>query len=117
MNPSIYSILSTFLSFFVLITYYYYYQPDFVMVESDNSSNIPPTSTVVVQNQLVFSLRLAIVYSLLFSSIIGLFVLCFSQLLKNYEMNTKIEKLDKSLAYIDRSYVESSLLSSSSESI
>lgn len=109
MNPSIYAIISTFLSLIVFMTYYYYYQPEFVMAESENSTTMK------------FSLRLAIVYSLLFSSIIGLFVLCLAGFIKNYENNSELYRLDNNLYHIDRSFVlnksnssESSLLDSSS---
>lgn len=67
MNPSIYSIVSTLISFVVLMVYYYNVVPDFVK-ENDTR---------------VFSKRLAIIYALLFSSAIGLLVLGVSSILKN----------------------------------
>lgn len=67
MNPSLFSIYSTFVSFIVMIIYYYSKKPEFVM---DNNK---------------ISLRLVIIYSLLFSSSIGLFVLGSLVLLKKYE--------------------------------
>lgn len=67
MNPSLFSIYSTFVSFIVMVIYYYRKKPDFVM---DNNK---------------LSVRLIVIYSLLFSSSIGLFVLGSLVLLKNYE--------------------------------
>ena len=61
LDPSLYSIISTAITFFILMSYYLMKTPDFV--------------TTIDKNEKVFSLRLAIVYSLLFSSAIGLLVL------------------------------------------
>ena len=107
MNPSIYSIISTFLSFSILLLYYYYYQPDFVMVESDivESSNDSTSNVIINSKQMMFSVRLAIVYSLLFSSMIGLFVLCVSSIFNNYEYNQKIKEYDESLSAVDNRFV------------
>ena len=74
MNPSIYSIVSTFISFIVLMVYYGIVKPDFVKEVDKNSSDQTPK----------FSIRLSIVYGLLFSSMIGLLVLGVSSILKNY---------------------------------
>lgn len=73
MNPSIYAIISTFVAFVVLMSYYMYIKPDFVLEPSPN-----PSKKVV-------SIRLSLIYSLLFSSSIGLLVLGVSSILKNYE--------------------------------
>jgi hypothetical protein len=70
MNPSIYSIISTVVSFIILLTYYLTVKPAFVM--EDNISK-------------VVSLRICIIYSLLFSSAIGLLVLGVSSIINNYE--------------------------------
>lgn len=70
MNPSIYSIISTVVSFIILLTYYLTIKPDFVM--EDNIKK-------------VVSLRICIIYSLLFSSSIGLLVLGVSSIVNNYE--------------------------------
>lgn len=118
MNSSLYAIVSTMLSFFVLMMYYYCYQPDFIMVESDDSTvdTTVDSTTIVTTQKMIFSLRLSIVYALLFSSIIGLFVLCISSIVNKYEMNRKLTRLDRKLNDIDRSFVNSSSESSSSES-
>ena len=117
MNSSLYAIVSTLLSFFVLMMYYYCYQPDFVMVESDNSTvdTTIDSTTIVTTQTMIFSLRLSIVYALLFSSIIGLFVLCISTIANKYEMNREIAHLNQELNQIDRSYVSSNDSSSSSD--
>lgn len=60
-NPSKCSIAATMISFVVLMLYYYHYQPDFVMA--------------IENSQKVFSLRLSMIYALLFSSATGLLVL------------------------------------------
>jgi len=65
---------------------------------------------------MVLSLRLSIVYALLFSSIIGLFVLCISSIVNKYEMHAKLNQLDKKLNDIDRSFVNGSSESSSTSS-
>ena len=70
MNPSIYSIISTVVSFIILLTYYLTIKPDFVM--EDNIKK-------------VVSLRICIIYSLLFSSAIGLLVLGVSSIVNNYQ--------------------------------
>lgn len=117
MNSSLYAIVSTLLSFFVLMMYYYCYQPNFVMVESDNSTvdTTIDSTTIVTTQTMIFSLRLSIVYALLFSSIIGLFVLCISSISNKYEMNREMVHLDQELDQIDRSYVSSNDSSSSSD--
>ena len=74
MNPSIYAIVSTFVSFAILLIYYAMVKPDFVKEVDKNSSDQTPK----------FSIRLSIVYGLLFSSMIGLLVLGVSSILKNY---------------------------------
>jgi len=114
MNSSLYAIVSTLLSFFVLMMYYYCYQPNFVMVESDNSTvdTMIDSTTIVTTQTMIFSLRLSIVYALLFSSIIGLFVLCISSISNKYKKNTEMDHLAQELADIDRSYVSSSSSSS-----
>jgi len=68
MNPSIYSIISTVVSFIILLTYYLKVKPDFVMENKDT-----------------VSLRICIIYSLLFSSSIGLLVLGVSSIINNYK--------------------------------
>jgi len=73
MNPSIYAIISTFVAFVVLMSYYMYIKPDFVLEQSNNP------------NKKVVSLRISLIYSLLFSSAIGLLVLGVLSILKNYE--------------------------------
>jgi hypothetical protein len=73
MNPSIYSIISTVVSFIILLTYYLTVKPAFVM--EDNTYKLSK----------VVSLRICIIYSLLFSSAIGLLVLGVSSILNNYE--------------------------------
>ena len=79
MNPSIYSILSTVVSFIVLMTYYMYMKPDFVLEKEDHPNGYGKKEHKKV------SLRLSLVYSLLFSSAIGLLVLGISSVSKNYE--------------------------------
>jgi TRAP-type C4-dicarboxylate transport system permease small subunit len=85
MNPSIYAIVSTFVSFAILLIYYAMVKPDFVKEVDKNSTDQTPK----------FSVRLSIVYGLLFSSMIGLLVLGVSSILKNYKNNDK-EVLDLS---------------------
>jgi len=68
MNPSIYAIFGTFISFIVLMIYYGVVKPDFVKEVDKNSEDQTPR----------FSVRLSVVYSLLFSSMIGLLVLGIS---------------------------------------
>jgi TRAP-type C4-dicarboxylate transport system permease small subunit len=75
MNPSIYAIVSTFVSFAILLIYYAMVKPDFVKEVDKNSTDQTPK----------FSVRLSIVYGLLFSSMIGLLVLGVSSILKNYK--------------------------------
>lgn len=77
MNPSIYAIYSTFVSFIVLMIYYYTMKPDFVKEVDKNSTDQTPQ----------FSLRLAVVYGLLFSSLIGLVVLGILSIIKNKNKN------------------------------
>jgi len=96
MNPSIYSIVSTIFAFVILMVYYYTNAPDFV-----KENDVPAVSTTVPKR--VFSLRLALIYALMFSSSIGLLVLGVSSIMKNY-------KNDES------SFSESDSESSSSES-
>ena len=79
MNPSIYAIVSTFVSFAILLIYYAMVKPDFVKEVDKNSTNQTPK----------FSVRLSVVYGLLFSSMIGLLVLGVSSILKNYKNNDK----------------------------
>lgn len=72
-NPSLYSILSTTVAFVVLMVYYMTVKPDFVMeIETESAEK-------------VLSVRICLVYALLFSSAIGLMVLGISSILKNYE--------------------------------
>jgi hypothetical protein len=85
MNPSIYAIVSTFVSFAILLIYYAMVKPDFVKEVDKNSTDQTPK----------FSVRLSVVYGLLFSSMIGLLVLGVSSILKNYKNNDK-EVLDLS---------------------
>ena len=73
MNPSIYAIVSTFISFIVLMVYYGTVKPDFVKEVSKNSMDQTPQ----------FSVRLSIVYCLLFSSTMGLLVLGVASILNN----------------------------------
>jgi uncharacterized membrane protein len=73
MNPSIYSIISTVVSFIILLTYYLSVKPAFVM--EDTSDKLTK----------VVSVRICIIYSLLFSSAIGLLVLGISSIVNNYE--------------------------------
>ena len=80
MNPSIYSILSTVVSFIVLMSYYMYMKPDFVLEKEDH-----PNGYGKKKEHKKVSLRLSLVYSLLFSSAIGLLVLGISSVSKNYE--------------------------------
>ena len=79
MNPSIYAIVSTFVSFDILLIYYAMVKPDFVKEVDKNSTDQTPK----------FSVRLSVVYGLLFSSMIGLLVLGVSSILKNYKNNDK----------------------------
>lgn len=67
MNPSKIAILSTFVSLIIMVCYYIYVKPDFVM-ETDQKK--------------VVSKRLVILYSLLFSSIVGLLVLGILSIMK-----------------------------------
>lgn len=72
-NPSVYSILSTTIAFIVLMVYYMTVKPDFVMeIETESAKK-------------VLSVRICLVYALLFSSAIGLMVLGISSILKNYD--------------------------------
>ena len=114
MNPSLYAIVATLLSFCVLMMYYYCYQPDFVMVESDDSTidTTVDSTTIITTQTMTFSLRLSIVYALLFSSIIGLFVLFISTIANKYKLN----QLDDELKNIDNSFDNSFSSQSSSES-
>jgi ABC-type transport system involved in cytochrome bd biosynthesis fused ATPase/permease subunit len=70
------------------------------------------STTIVTTQTMIFSLRLSIVYALLFSSIIGLFVLCISSISNKYKKNTEMDHLAQELKDIDRSYVSSSSSSS-----
>lgn len=81
MNPSIYAIYSTFISFIVLMIYYLTMKPDFVKEVDKNAVDQTPQ----------LSIRLSIVYGLLFSSTIGLLVLGILSITNNY----KKSKLDK----------------------
>lgn len=85
MNPSIYSIVATLVSFIVIMIYYNVAKPDFVMEMKTKKNNNP--TTVVEPPVKTFSLRLALVYGLMFSSMIGLVVLGISSILKNYKRN------------------------------
>jgi len=62
MDPSMYSIVSTVITFIIIMGYYLLKKPDFVMAMNE-------------QSQKIFSLRLSVVYALLFSSATGLLVL------------------------------------------
>ena len=75
MNPSIYAIVSTFISFIVIMVFYIIAKPDFVMEIDKNSNDQKPK----------LSVRLSIVYGLMFSSMIGLVVLGISSIMKNYK--------------------------------
>ena len=86
MNPSIYAIVSTFVSFAILLIYYAMVKPDFVKEVDKNSTDQTPK----------FSVRLSVVYGLLFSSMIGLLVLGVSSILKNYKNNDKEVLKEKS---------------------
>ena len=88
MNPSIYAIVSTFVSFAILLIYYATVKPDFVKEVDKNSADQTPK----------FSVRLSIVYGLLFSSMIGLLVLGVSSILKNYKNNDKVLKRKSDLS-------------------
>ena len=78
-NPSLYSILSTTIAFVVLMVYYMTVKPDFVMeIEMESAEK-------------VLSIRICLIYALLFSSAIGLMVLGISSILKNYEEDEKME--------------------------
>lgn len=73
MNPSIYSIISTFITFVILMIYYNVVKPDFVLKKDSETKKV--------------CLRLCLVYSLLFSSAIGLLVLGVSSIAQNYNTN------------------------------
>jgi hypothetical protein len=73
MNPSKIAILSTFVSLIIMVCYYVYVKPDFVMDNVDNVDN---------DKKKVLSKRLLILYSLLFSSIVGLLVLGILSIMK-----------------------------------
>ena len=68
MNPSIYSIVSTIITFVILMIYYNVVKPDFVLQKESKE----------------VCLRLCLVYSLLFSSSVGLLVLGVSAVAQNY---------------------------------
>ena len=70
MNPSIYSIVSTCITFVVLMIYYMNVKPDFVLDKNEDKNKL--------------SLRLCIVYSLLFSSAVGLLILGICAILQKY---------------------------------
>ena len=89
MNPSIYAIFGTFISFIVLMIYYGVVKPDFVKEVDKNSVDQTPQ----------LSMRLSIVYGLLFSSTMGLLVLGILSVTNNYK---------KSKLEIDESSTESS---------
>jgi hypothetical protein len=89
MNPSIYAIYSTFISFIILMIYYVTMKPDFVKEVDKNSVDQTPQ----------LSMRLSIVYGLLFSSTMGLLVLGILSVTNNYK---------KSKLEIDESSTESS---------
>jgi hypothetical protein len=89
MNPSIYAIYSTFISFIILMIYYVTMKPDFVKEVDKNSVDQTPQ----------LSMRLSIVYGLLFSSTMGLLVLGILSVTNNYK---------KSKLEIDESSSESS---------
>lgn len=69
MNPSKYSIISTIITFLVLMIYYMKFKPDFILDKNNNDK---------------ISIRLCIVYSLLFSSSVGLLVLGICLFLEKY---------------------------------
>lgn len=74
MTPERYSIYAIAISFVVLMAYYIFQKPDFVM-ETPASAGSPDEAGVVNP---VVSIRLSIIYALLFSSTVGLFVLGIS---------------------------------------
>ena len=100
MNPSTYSIVSTVITFVVLMMYYLVVKPDFVLRkdesddsdDSDTSGNDNSSDTSGNDNSSDTSgnmkktkkvcLRLCLVYSLLFASAVGLLVLGVSTLLE-----------------------------------
>ena len=86
MNPSIYAIFGTFISFIVLMIYYGVVKPDFVKEVDKNSDDQTPQ----------FSVRLSVVYSLLFSSMIGLLVLGISFGVNKSKKSSENEKGEKS---------------------
>jgi hypothetical protein len=86
MNPSIYAIFGTFISFIVLMIYYGVVKPDFVKEVDKNSDDQTPQ----------FSVRLSVVYSLLFSSMIGLLVLGISFCVNKSKKASENEKGEKS---------------------
>jgi len=71
MTPERYSIYAIAISFVVLMAYYIFQKPDFVMETPVNAGS--PDEAGVIEP--VVSIRLSIVYALLFSSTVGLFVL------------------------------------------
>ena len=85
MNPSIYAIFGTFISFIVLMIYYGVVKPDFVKEVDKNSDDQTPQ----------FSVRLSVVYSLLFSSMIGLLVLGISFCVNKSKKASENEKGEK----------------------
>ena len=69
MTPEMYSIYAIAISFVVLMVYYLLRAPDFVL----EKNNAPADESGVKKP--VVSIRLSIIYALLFSSTVGLFVL------------------------------------------
>ena len=74
MTPERYSIYAIAISFVVLMAYYIFQKPDFVM-ETPVQTGSPDEAGVIKP---VVSIRLSIIYALLFSSTVGLFVLGIS---------------------------------------
>lgn len=75
-KPTMYSLIATGITFLALIIFYAVKKPSFVLEEDSNGKK-------------VLSIRLSLVYSLLFSSTIGLLVLGVSGLLlKNKEVSS-----------------------------
>jgi len=102
MNPSIYAIYSTFISFIVLMSYYAIMKPDFVKEVDRNSKDQTPQ----------FSLRLSIVYGLLFSSTMGLLVLGILSIVNNYNKSKDDERSSESSSESsDESYMSESYIS------
>jgi len=74
-----YALITTLVSFIILVIYYSIAKPDYLII-----NKIGEEKTV--------SLRLLLIYSLLFSSGLGLFVL-ISNIAYDYYMSKKMEKM------------------------